>query len=157
MSFTNAVLEGSRLDFGGLRPPFWRLQSSILRLQGSILWRFLQTFAKFLWSNPSKDPSRNLQYQKCKKWKNAKNAKNARNAKTADHFRNANPWIQSRRPILSQGLGRKWGGGGAPPQGVSMKFTATVSHRTIFFKSLLACVFGPKNLPKTLPKQGPNP
>ena len=29
--------------------------------------------------------------------------------------------------------------------------------RTIFFKSLLACVFGPKNLPKTLPKRGPNP
>ena len=31
------------------------------------------------------------------------------------------------------------------------------AHQTIFFKLLFACIFGPKNLPKTLPKQRPNP
>ena len=29
--------------------------------------------------------------------------------------------------------------------------------RTLFFKSLLACFLAPKNLPKTIPKRGPNP
>ena len=29
--------------------------------------------------------------------------------------------------------------------------------RTLFFKSLVACIFDPKNLPKTLPKPRPNP
>ena len=36
-------------------------------------------------------------------------------------------------------------------------FTMFFACRTLFFKSLSACIFGPKNLPKTLPKRGPNP
>ena len=36
-------------------------------------------------------------------------------------------------------------------------FPILFACRTLFFKSLLACIFGPKNLPKTLPKRSPNP
>ena len=36
-------------------------------------------------------------------------------------------------------------------------FTVRNGSWTIFFELLLACIFGPKNLPKTLPKRGPEP
>ena len=36
-------------------------------------------------------------------------------------------------------------------------FPILFACRTLFFKSLLAWIFGPKNLPKTLPKRRPNP
>ena len=49
--------------------------------------------------------------------KTAKNSKNAKNAENANHFRNAIPWIQSRRLILSQKLGHKKGGRRCSPPG----------------------------------------
>ena len=61
--------------------------------------------------------------------KNDKNAKHAKNAKNANHFRNANPGVQSRRPILSQWPGHKWGGGGGPPRGVSIRRPPKVCQR----------------------------
>ena len=36
-------------------------------------------------------------------------------------------------------------------------FTVFYACRTLFFKSLFACIFGSKNLPKTLPKRRPSP
>ena len=36
-------------------------------------------------------------------------------------------------------------------------FPILFACRTLFFTSVFSCIFGPKNLPKTLPKRGPNP
>ena len=36
-------------------------------------------------------------------------------------------------------------------------FPILFACRALFFESLFECIWGPKNLPKTIPKRGPNP
>ena len=87
----------------------------------------------YFWKDSPRKPAKNA--------KNAKDAKNAtKSAKKANRFRNSNPWIQPRRPILSQWPRQKKVGGGGPPQGVTINYRTDRTEMLNSFLSILTAV-----------------